>query len=222
MGEIFIGIGIGVVGLALLFMGYRFARVLLSVWGLIAGFMLGASFISDAMSSAFLGTLFGIVVGVVLGLLFAVLIYAYYYAAIVLLGASVGYWLGASFIGLFGIDPGFLSAVVGIVTGALFGLAAIVLNFPKVFLIAMTSYGGAMLIITAVMLVFDVIPNEYLSYSTVAATVSNSLFWWLSALALGTVGLGIQLAVEREVEIQQWNMMADASKPAQAKDQKSA
>src|SRR6478752_2353651 len=103
MGEILLGLLIGAIGLMILFMGYRFARFLLPVWGFISGFMLGASIISDTSSTTFLGSVFGIIMGLVVGLVFALLIYAYYYLAIVLLGAATGYWLGASFIGLFGI-----------------------------------------------------------------------------------------------------------------------
>src|SRR6478735_4441248 len=105
MGDLLLGLLIGVIGLLILCAGYRFARLLLPVWGFVSGFMLGASLIADSSSSTFLGSLFGIVVGLFVGLLFAFLIYAYYYVAVVLLGAATGYWLGASFIGLFGIDP---------------------------------------------------------------------------------------------------------------------
>ncbi len=216
MGEILLGLLIGVVGLFILFAGYRFARILLPIWGFISGFVLGASIIADASSSTFLGGLFGIVVGIGLGLVFALLIYAYYYAAIVLLGAATGYWLGASFISLFGIDTGFLTAIAGIALGAVFGLASIMLNFPKVFLIVMTSIGGAVVLIMAAMLIFDVIPNEYLSYSTVKIAISDSFFWWFTAIVLASMGIGTQFALEKELEIQQWNMLQEmqAKKPA--------
>lgn len=216
MGEILMGLLIGSIGLLLLFTGYRFARFLLPIWGFISGFMLGASLISDSTTSSFLGTVFGIMVGFGLGLLFAILIYAYYYVAVVLLGAATGYWLGASFIGLFGIDPGFLTTITGIALGVVFALASIALNFPKIFLIAMTSIGGAVVIIAALMLIFDVIPNEYLSYNTVTATINNSMFWWISTFVLAFIGVGTQSSLEKELEVQQWNMFNEmqAKKPA--------
>ncbi len=213
MGEILLGLVMGVIGLIILFMGYRFARFLLPIWGFISGFMLGASIVSDSSSSTFLGTAFGILAGFGLGLVFALLIYAYYYAAIVLLGAATGYWLGASFIGLFGIDPGFLTAITGLVVGALFGVFAILLNVPKAFLIIMTSFGGAIVLVAAIMLVFDVIPNEYLSYGTVITTVNNSFFWWITTFVLGTIGITTQLTLEKEFELAEWNMLQAASKP---------
>lgn len=207
MGEILLGLAIGVVGLALMFMGYRFARVLLSIWGFITGFSLGASWIADGTNTPFLNSLFGIIVGLGVGLLFAALIYAYYYAAVVLLGAATGYWLGSSFIGLFGIDTGFLTAMAGLAVGVLLGFLAVALNVPKAFMIVMTAFAGAIAVVMAVMLVFDVIPNAYLSYQAVRVAINNSFLWWMTAAILGIIGTIAQFTMEREFEIEEWNMM---------------
>lgn len=209
MGDILLGLLVGGIGLLILCAGYRFARLLLPIWGFVSGFMLGASLIADSTSSTLLGSVFGIVVGLFLGLLFAFLIYAYYYLAIVLLGAATGYWLGASFIGLFGVDPGFLTAITGVAVGVVFALAAITLNFPKIFLITMTAIGGAVAVVAGGMLMFNVISSDYLSYSTVAVAINNSFFWWLAAFGLVIVGLATQFALEKNVEVQQWNMMQE-------------
>lgn len=209
MGDILLGLLIGGTGLLILCAGYRFARLLLPIWGFISGFILGASLIADTTSSGFLGSVFGIVIGLFLGLLFALLIYAYYYLAIVLLGAATGYWLGASFIALFGIDPGFLTAITGIAVGVVFALVAIVLNFPRIFLVTMTAIGGAIAVVVASMLIFNVISSDYLSYNTVATAINNSFFWWLATLVLVVVGVVVQSVLEKNVEVQQWNMLQD-------------
>ena len=99
MEETIMALVTGVIGILLLFAGYRLAKWIIPLWGLLAGFALGASAASDALSNKFLGDLSGFVAGLVVGFIFALLSYFFFELAIVLLGVSTGYWLGVSFIG---------------------------------------------------------------------------------------------------------------------------
>ncbi len=117
--DFLIGALILLVGAAFCFAGYRFFRILITIWGFFAGFNLGAAGMTALFGQNFLGTTTGWVLGLVVGLVIAVLAYFFYYVAVVLLGASVGYSLGSGLIAAFGLNnPGFLSVTVGIVLAA--------------------------------------------------------------------------------------------------------
>ena len=80
------------IGLAFCFSGYRFFRLLIAIWGFFAGFELGAAGMAALFGQNFLGTTTGWVLGFVIGVVLALLAYFFYYIAVVLLGASIG-WL---------------------------------------------------------------------------------------------------------------------------------
>lgn len=204
MGEILIGLTVLFMGVLLLFAGYRFARVLLPIWGFVSGFSLGAAITADMTSNGFLEGLLGVTVGLLVGLLFAVLIYAYFYAAIILFGAMIGYWVGSGFISILGIDPGVLTAVSGIIIGSLFAIAAVALNAPKALLIIGSSIIGAMSVIGGLLLIFNQIPLDFFSYLSVKAVVADSVFWTLGAIALAIVGAMSQFFTTHDYELEEW------------------
>src|SRR6266566_9692553 len=65
--DFLIGLLILLVGAAFCFVGYRFFRILIAIWGFFAGFELGASGMSALFGQGFLGTTTGWVLGFVIG-----------------------------------------------------------------------------------------------------------------------------------------------------------
>lgn len=204
MKELLFALIAGGLGAVLLFAGYRFGRIIIPLWGLFAGFTLGASAAADALGNDFIGTTVGIVIGLVLGLVFALFAYFFYSLAVVLLGATIGYWIGSGFITLLGINKGFLSAAVGIVIGAVFCIAALVLNAPKYFLIAVTSIGGAVAIVGGVLLLFNKIELDAFDYHAATATISDSWFWLATTALLFVVGLVTQIKSNPDYTLEAW------------------
>lgn len=212
MAEILAGIGVSIVGLLLVFGGYAFARILLTVWGLIFGFVLGGSLVNDLTTSGFLNNSLGIFLGIVLGLVFAALAYAFFYVAVVLAGAALGFVIGSSFLQLFGMDPNFLTTMLGIAAGAVLGLAFIMFNLPRAFLIVVTAFSGATLTIGGLLLMFNQIPLEYFSYQTARIAVGNSVFWTIGAFVLALLGIVTQSMVSTNNDIDNWS--AEKNTPA--------
>ena len=97
---------IGIVAVALgagwIVLGYRLALILLPIWGFFAGFIFGAHVLQELLGQGFLATTLSWVAGAVVGLVFAVLSYLFWYVAVVIAFASVGYWLGWGFMILIG------------------------------------------------------------------------------------------------------------------------
>ena len=173
--DFLIGALVMLVGLAFCFVGYRFFRILITIWGFFAGFNLGTAAMTSLFNNAFLGTTTGIVLGLVIGLVFAALAYFFYYFAVVLLGASAGYTLGSGLIGAIGLNnPGFVSVIVGVVLAVVF----------------------------AFLILFGQVKVAYLQYGDAVALVKASWFWSIVAIALAVVGFLAQWRTMQEYNLE--------------------
>jgi hypothetical protein len=181
-----------VLGLALTLGGYRFFIILLPIWGFFAGFSATASAITGLWGSAFLTTVFSWVIGLLVGLLFAALAYLFYYAAIIILGATVGYYLGIGFMTWIGFKLGFISVLVGLILAVIFAFGAWYLKVPKLLIIILTSLAGAASLLAGVFLAFGTIPLADLQWGAVGAVVRQSWWWTLIYLALAGIGVAAQ------------------------------
>lgn len=195
-------------GAALVFAGYRLARVIIPLWGFFAGFTLGAAGVSDALNNSFLGTTMGVVVGLVVGLVFALLAYFFFSLAIVLFSASLGYWFGTSMVLFLGFNKGFLSAIVGISLGVIVGIIALFSNFPKYYLIITTSIGGAAAVLGGIMVLLNKIQLDAFSYATVSQEVSNSWFWLILAVLVAGVGIVFQVKSNPNYTLEEWGSLS--------------
>jgi hypothetical protein len=204
MKEVIIALLASTLGVALCFAGYKLARILIPLWGFFAGFVIGASGVSDALNSGFIGTTMGIVVGLILGLVFAAFAYFFFSLAIVLLSASLGYWLGTTLVLFFGFDKGFISSSVGIILGAIAAIIALVINAPKYYLVVVTSIGGAVVAIGGVMLLFGKLDLEAFNYASASTEITSSWLWLTLTAVLGVIGLAFQVTSNRGYELEMW------------------
>jgi hypothetical protein len=180
-------------GLGLTFAGYRFFRFLIPFWGFFVGLSIGAQTVQALFGTGFLSTVTGWVVGFIVGLALALLAYFFYSLAIILLGASTGYWLGAGLMTAIGFDPGLISTLVGIAFAVIFALMMMVLNMPKIYAVVLTSAGGASALLAGVLLLFGQIPLDALGQGALSAVLFYSTFWLLIWLAVMAFGIVVQL-----------------------------
>lgn len=190
------------VGMAICFGGYRWFIILLPIFGFVFGFGLGLDTMQSLFGTGMFATVTGWVVGFIVGLIFAVLSYLFYFIGVALLGGMLGYAIGVGFMGLIGIDPGFLSWVVGMILGIVFAVATIALNLQKWVIIAATSFGGAGVIIGTFLMVFGVIPAAAFGSGAVKAAIADSWFWLLGFLALWILGFASQVFTGRSYQIE--------------------
>lgn len=217
MTEILVGIGVSILGLFLVFRGYAFARILLTVWGLMFGVVLGGSLLDQYMSSGFLNTTVSITLAIILGFIFAASAYFFFYVAVVFAGAALGFYLGSHFLQLLGVAPNFLTAMLGIAAGVIFGIASIVLNLPRAYLIVVTAFSGAVFTIGGLLLVFNQIPLDYFSYQTAKLAIQYSVFWTIGAFTLAFCGIAVQSMLSPKTEIYGWQA-AKKAVPAKTSD----
>lgn len=180
------------IGLALTLSGYRFFIILLPIWGFFAGFSATGTTIRGLWGTGFFNTVFSWVIGLLVGLLFAVLAYLFYYAAIIILGATVGYMLGIGFMTWIGFQLGFISVMVGLILAVIFAFGMWYLKVPKLLIIILTSLAGAASLLAGVFLAFGTIPLADLQWGAVGAVVRQSWWWTLVYLALAGIGVAAQ------------------------------
>ncbi len=191
------GIALLCIGIMLTFTGYQLFRVLIPIWGFIAGF----SWIVDAFAlgngTGFLASVFGIIIALVTGLIFAGFAYFFYEFAVGLLAASVGYWLIAGILTWMGLPFGFFGVVTALIAGLALAFVTIYYKAPKALLVLLTAIGGGAVIITGLMLMFGLVPSVILGYGMMGYIIKQSIFWTLSWVGLIAIGIVSQLQLSQ-------------------------
>jgi hypothetical protein len=181
-------------GAAMMLMGYRLALILLPIWGFFAGFIFGAQMLQEFFGDGFLATTASWVVGAILGAVFAVLSYLFWYVAVVIVFASVGYWLGWGFMTLIGFsETGLVAIGIGLLLGAIFAVAAFVTGVPLAALVVITAIAGSHALIAGVLVLLGQVEVAALGTGVANAIIMTNAGWWLLALGLAVVSIVVQL-----------------------------
>ncbi len=181
------------IGAIFCFGGHRWFMVLLPVWGFMTGFSIGAYGISNVYGESLLSLVVIIVAGAILGLLLAVIAYLFFPAAIILLGASLGYSAGELAMISFGFEPGLVPGLIGIIAAVILALLGVRFNLPKYVIIVSTSMLGSIAIIIGIALVtgnysFQGSWQELLRY-IFETSAALTILW----IALAAIGLVVQV-----------------------------
>jgi hypothetical protein len=192
--SVVIGIVAIALGAGLMLLGYRLALILLPIWGFFAGFIFGAHVLQELLGQGFLATTLSWVGGAIVGLVFAVLSYLFWYVAVVVAFASVGYWLGWGLVTLLAMSGTGLAAFgIGLGVGVILALLAVVTGVPLVALVVMTAVAGSHAFTAGVLVLLGVIDVTDLGTGVVTAIISANLGWWLAALGMALVSSIVQL-----------------------------
>ncbi len=182
-----------VLGAMFCFGGWRFFLLILPFWGLFVGFNVGTEATRALFGDGTFATLTSWAVGFVLALVFAVLAYLYWYAAIAVLGGTVGYILGASAWGLIGNEQGVVAFVIGVAVGVIFAIGTLVLNVPKWLVVGLTSIGGAATIVAGWFILTGQIPTDDITWNAIGQVISGSFIWLIVWAALVVMGFLAQM-----------------------------
>jgi len=185
------------VGAAFCFGGFRFFLILLPIWAFLVGFNVGTDAISAIFGDGSFATVTSWVVGFVVALVFAVLSYLFYWVAVVLLGAAVGYAIGASAWGLIGNEHGLVAFVIGIICAFALGAVTLFLNVPKYLVVLLSAIGGAATILAGWFLLIGKISSDQVYWTTVGALIKDSWFYLIVFAALAVAGLVVQMRAPR-------------------------
>ncbi|HEX2347893.1 MAG TPA: hypothetical protein VHI51_05590 [Ktedonobacterales bacterium] len=198
---VFVSLGLLAFGAILCAFGFRLFVILLPVFAFFAGFEITAQAIQELFGVGFLRTASSWVFGFIVGLLFAVVAYLFYYGAVVILAGAVGYEIGVGILIGIGSTSGFLLFIVGLVLGLALAAAVVLLNLPKVLIIALTAFAGASMIVSGILVALGQIPIAALSSGVVGSLIRLSWFWTLVCLVVAAVGFAIQILMPSAYQV---------------------
>lgn len=184
-------------GLALVFGGYKFFMALLPIWGFFFGFGLGAQSMQYLFGTALLADVTSWIVGFIVGVVFAVLSYAIYIFGVALLAGSIGYTLGVLIMLWIGVDPGFLTWLVGIVLGAALMIVTIYFNLQKYVVTIGTAVIGAGVIVGTFVIGPVGMGLVKFMENPIQNLLENSPVWAIIFLALVIGGSYVQMRVKQ-------------------------
>lgn len=153
----------------------------------------------------FLSTTTSWVVGFFAGLLFALLSYLFWVFAVALVAGSLGYALVASFFGLFDAELNVLVWIVGVASGIVFGIAAVVLNLQKAAVIVATALLGAWTIVGTFLFLFTSATPESIADNGVKMVLDDHPLWFIIFVVVAAAGLLFQFRMNRLYEIERYN-----------------
>lgn len=188
-----------IIGIAFCFAGYRFFRILIAIWGFVVGFLLTTQAFTFSAGNHFLASAIVLIVAIVVGLILAALAYYLYVAAVVILAASVGFWVGTGIMTALGFAPhNIITLLVGVILAVILAILTLALNLTKILIIISTALGGAGTLVAGILLLTGKISLNALSLGIVGAIIQRSLLWGLLWLVLAVLGIIAQMSNTRQ------------------------
>ncbi len=188
-----------VVGLA----GYQLYRILLPIWGFVAGFVWGAHLVDLALGEGFLTTITGWGAGIILGVAGALLAYAFYQAAVAILAGLLGFYVAYGVMLQFGAEVGMLTTLVALLAAAAVGSLVVYFRIPKALLMVLTALSGAAAVMGGVLVMSGQIAPSALGARVVGDIMSGSALWSGTWAILAVLGTASQVLIDRSLS-QRW------------------
>jgi hypothetical protein len=206
--DIFWGLVAILVGAAFCFRGYLMMRLIIPIWGALAGFTLGAGLIATG-DDGFLKTGLAWIVGFAFAIVFGLLAYFYYEFSVLLTMASIGFVLGVALMSAIGVTWTWLLVLAGILVGVLLAGLAILGELPMILLTIISAMAGAALILGGVSLLSGAVDLDQLGDDATITDTINSGPWWFIVFG-GLTVLGIIFQVRylddiRRTVREQWD-----------------
>lgn len=193
MEDIVVGLLMLVVGAVFCFRGYLAMRVVIPIWGALAGFLLGAGLVSSIADEGFLASVVGWLVGLAVAVVFAGIAYLYYEVSVLIGMSAIGFTLGTSAMVALGVRWSWLIVLVGVLVGALLAFAAIAADMPMVLLTVLTALAGSSVMVGGLMLLFGVVSTDDFNSTLTTETLDDDWWWYVLYVVIAVVGIGAQM-----------------------------
>ncbi len=181
-----------VVGFVFCFQGWIAMRIVISIWGGLAGFALGASI--GGSDGGILSNTLSWTLAIVLALLFAAIAYLYYAVSIALAMGSIGFTLGASALVALGVTWSWLIVLSGLALGIVLAFIAIAGDLPLLVLILLSAAAGASAIVGGLMLLTGTLDTDQITRSAVVTEqLNDDWYWYVIWVVAAVAGLVVQV-----------------------------
>ncbi|MBV9323827.1 MAG: hypothetical protein JO352_08590 [Chloroflexi bacterium] len=150
-------------------------------------------------------------VGFVIAVIFAVLSYLFYFVAVALVAAALGYGLGVTVVEAIGINFGLIVWLVGVVLAIIVAALVLALNIQKLVIVVATALLGAEVIVGTFLFLFGGLPETQLLQNPVHVALQVSPFWTIVFVVLAVLGIVAQLQSSRQAQVVAYNRWSDMS-----------
>lgn len=181
--------------------GYLAMRLLIPLWGALAGFSLGAGLVAALAGDGFLATATGWLVGFALALVFAAAAYLYYSLSIVLVMGSTGFLLGSGAMVALDVSWNWVVVLVGLAVGIALAVTAIAIDLPMLVLVVVTALGGAAAMTAGLMLFAGALATDDLTRGDVIARVQDDWWWYMLYLGFTVIGVASQVRATDQLHL---------------------
>jgi len=171
-----------VIGMAVLFFGYRFFKVALGLMGFAAGFVLVVTLGSDLTD---FGQTEILIAGLIGGVAFTFLFVLAYYAGIFIMGALMGYLMGTSVSPYIHVEPVIIIAVA-VVLGGMITFAV-----QKVVIVCISAFFGAWVFLLGIGQLLSRVKTESLINEPGNVLLLYQKFTWMMLVWLVISMIGI-------------------------------
>jgi hypothetical protein len=177
------------IGLAWAFYGLKLFTILLPLWAFFFGLVAGAGWSQDVFGQGFFSTVLSWGIGLIFGLVLAAISFFWYYAAIVILGGAVGYFLGIGFFEWLGLGTGVIAIVVGLILGALFAIGTFLLAVPVLLVMVFSAFSGAAAIVNGVLILFGQVKLESIDVGIFGSLLHQGVVGTIAMIVIGAAAL---------------------------------
>lgn len=191
MSDVVLGLLAIIVGAAFCFQGYLALRLIIPIWGALAGFSVGAGLVSAISGDGFLSTGVSWIVGIAVGLLFSVIAYLYYAVSVVIAMGAIGFMLGTSIMYALDVHWQWFVVLIGIAAGVLLAMLAIAVDLPMVLLIVLSALGGAATVTGGLLLLFGGVDVDDFT-GEVIEHADHGWWWYAIYVVLAVAGITYQ------------------------------
>lgn len=201
MKDVVVGIIVIAIGALFCFRGWLAMRIVIPLWGALAGFALGAGLIQAWTGDGFLSTTFSWVIGIIFAIVFFFLAYLYFEVSVVVAMMFIGFAIGVAALSAIGVTWNWVLALAGIVLGLALGIVAVVTNLPMGLLTVLTAMGGATAIVTGVMLLVGTVNvDDFDNGVTTKELIQDNPWWIVLYVGLAIAGIVAQVALAEKVD----------------------
>jgi hypothetical protein len=206
IGTLVVGVFTLLFGAAFCFLGYRYFRILLPIWGFIAGFWVGEAFVATIFGDSNTAIIAGWIVGLIGGLILAGLSLFLFKVAVAILGATFGLWFVAGLVTWLGMESSLLVAILAILGAILFAVLTFQDNIRKYLIIAFSALIGATGIVLGLLFLFSPLSVDIFRSGLAPLVPSVLQESWQAAvlwLVLALLGAAIQWISSRDVNTEE-------------------
>jgi hypothetical protein len=180
------------IGTLFCFRGYLAMRLVIPVWGALAGFLFGAGLVASLADDNLLATATGWLVGIGFALLFGALAYLYYEVSVILAMGAIGFSLGTGVMVALGVSWSWLIVLVGVLVGTLLAITAILADVPMILLTVLSATAGAVAMIGGAMLLTGTVDVNAFDAASTTERIDDDWWWYALYVTAALAGAFVQ------------------------------